>query len=518
MANGQERAGLSTQLKMLLILSLGLLPLGLVAILAAMQSAGDNSERRAAETQALVQIKAQRINSALSRSALTIRAASSALARLPSDTATCTATINRLVRAQNVPSRFALFAGGARPLCTTPGFIPPADLLVSNGRRSIVEIGPDGAGLRFALFDAQGRVEGVGEIPRESLGQLSHLPGTSDDFDLELVQDGRHIQLRDGYSPGALKQTARASAPVADNRLQLDIALAASPLSSMEVLMIALPLLMWLWAIVIVWFIISHALLKPLVRMKEAVVAYHPGEKDFHMPAFRSPAKEIGELGNAFERVTQTVASHEAELEAAVERQTRLVREVHHRVKNNLQVVASLLNIHARGNTDPAVAAAHASIQRRVDALAVVHRNHYAELEENRGVALRSLIAELGSNLRAGAPASASNMAVRLDIAPYYATQDIAVSVAFLVTEVVEFAMLCGARAVTLTLDGQGPSQARLTIQSEALKNSEGCDPIMTERFERVVTGLSRQLRSAIDRDIERGCYSLDLNVQRGER
>ena len=48
----------------------------------------------------------------------------------------------------------------------------------------------------------------------------------------------------------------------------------------------------------------------------------------------------------------------------------------------------------------------------RVDALAVVHRNHYAELEANRGVALKPLLSELGANLRATAPASAAAMQI----------------------------------------------------------------------------------------------------------
>src|SRR3546814_14008725 len=93
---------------------------------------------------------------------------------------------------------------------------------------------------------------------------------------------------------------------------------------------------------------------------------------------------------------------------------------------------------------------AYASIQRRVDALAVVHRNHYAELEENRGVALKPLISELAANLRATAPASAARMPIRLDIEPYYVTQDVAVSVAFLITEIVAFAMLCGGQSVQI--------------------------------------------------------------------
>ena len=192
-----------------------------------------------------------------------------------------------------------------------------------------------------------------------------------------------------------------------------------------------------------------------------------------------------------------------------------MVREVHHRVKNNLQVVASLLNIHSRGSPNEEVAAAYASIQRRVDALAVVHRNHFAELEENRGVALKPLISELAANLRATAPASAIGMSIRLGLEPYYVTQDVAVSVAFLITEIAEYAMLCGAGAVCISLTGEGAveDKARLAIESDSLRPGASSDSILTERFERIVTGLSRQLRSTIDRDLDVGRYTLAVAV-----
>src|SRR4029078_4831478 len=106
-------------------------------------------------------------------------------------------------------------------------------------------------------------------------------------------------------------------------------------------------------------------------------------------------------------------------------------------------------------------AAASPCIQRRVAALAVVHRNHYAELEENRGVALKPLVSELTANLRATAPPRAAGMQIRLDVAPFYATQDAAVSVAFLITEIVEFAMLCGADLVSVVLEAAAPGPAR---------------------------------------------------------
>ena len=59
-------------------------------------------------------------------------------------------------------------------------------------------------------------------------------------------------------------------------------------------------------------------------------------------------ATEIQQLRDAFARAIDRVEESEREMSDALEGQRRLVREVHHRVKNNLQVVASLLNIHGR--------------------------------------------------------------------------------------------------------------------------------------------------------------------------
>jgi two-component sensor histidine kinase len=268
------------------------------------------------------------------------------------------------------------------------------------------------------------------------------------------------------------------------------------------------------------WLIIDRMLLRPLAGMQRAVSAYQPGDRELAIPSLATPAREIGDLGEAFDRVVKTVARHEANLETAVDRQTRLVREVHHRVKNNLQVVASLLNLHSRGSPNEEVAAAYASIQRRVDALAVVHRNHFAELEENKGVALKPLISELAANLRATAPLAAVNMGIRLDVEPYYVNQDVAVSVAFLITELVEYAMFRGASSVAVALrGGEGAGTATLIVESTSLGDSGPSDDPLSDRFERIVTGLSRQLRSTMDRDQEAGRYAISIAViEKGER
>ncbi|HEY0445735.1 MAG TPA: sensor histidine kinase [Allosphingosinicella sp.] len=498
---------------MLLILSLGLFPLGLIAILASIESARDNSERRVERTLSRLEVKAQRINGLLARSASTIRAASAAVSLTPPGSAVCANTLQRLARAQTTPGRFALYASDGSLHCATPGFVPPQPSTHLARQRSVIEITPDGALLRFALFDDLGVLEGMGEFDREALSHLTLLPGTMPDFDLELWQGERRMVLREGYEPGPLSRPVQSMAPVAGERLKLKIVVGAVPVSAAEVLMILLPLMMLIWTAAISWVVLDRLLLKPLARMQRAVSAYRPGDRELDLPRLTTPAREIVDLGQAFDQVTRTVARHEAELEAAIDRQTRLVREVHHRVKNNLQVVASLLNLHARGAASEEVGAAYASIQRRVDALAVVHRNHFAELEENRGVALRSLLSELGANLRATAPTSAAHMQIRLAIEPYHVTQDVAVSVAFLVTEIVEYAMFCGARSVGVSLAGDGAATARLAVESDALQGDAACDERLTDRFDRIITGLSRQLRSSLERDPGAGRYALDISV-----
>jgi len=266
------------------------------------------------------------------------------------------------------------------------------------------------------------------------------------------------------------------------------------------------------------WLVVDRLLLRPLSQMQSAVDRFRPGDGPLNLPRLSTPSMELRALGDAFAKVTTNLANHEAELEQGLARQTRLTREVHHRVKNNLQVVSSLINLHARGATDEAAADAYASIQRRVDALAVVHRNHYAELEENKGVGLRALIGELASNLRATAPPRAAHMTITLDMIPAFVSQDVAVPVAFLITEVAELIMTCdpeGTIAIVLA-PTDTPDRALLSITASGL-NGETCrsHPAL-ERFTRILQGLSRQLRAPLTHDEAIGRYSIAISVVPG--
>ena len=227
-----------------------------------------------------------------------------------------------------------------------------------------------------------------------------------------------------------------------ERRLLARVGTLTENITTVDRLILLLPVLMWVAAALISWLLVSRLLVRPLKRLERAVVRYRPGDAALDLPRKLGPSTEIQELRDAFTRAVTRVDDSEREMTSALEGQRRLVREVHHRVKNNLQVVASLLNIHGRSADTDAARAAYAGIGRRVGALSIVHRSHFAEMEENRGIALRPLVSELAAELRAGAPEAARTLRIDLELDTVSTTQDVAVAVAFLVTEIVEFAML----------------------------------------------------------------------------
>ena len=69
-----------------------------------------------------------------------------------------------------------------------------------------------------------------------------------------------------------------------------------------------------------------------------------------------------------------TARRRAGDLERALAEKTTLLHEVDHRVKNNLQLISSLLLLQARRAEDPAVKQALRSAQSRINAVAIVHR------------------------------------------------------------------------------------------------------------------------------------------------
>ncbi|HEY0271222.1 MAG TPA: histidine kinase dimerization/phosphoacceptor domain -containing protein [Sphingomonas sp.] len=500
-------ARLSTSMKMLIIQSLALLPLGMMASLASLETAHTNRANRELAAHLLAGNSADRLSLFIERSATTLRAAG----RLGAQG--CRRTADALGGTGTGTARVALFDARGALTCASRAFTATLPLRAT-GAGPLVTIDPRDNMLRLIL--ANGTGWGLVEIPRTMLVQASHPNALDGSYDLRLIDaSGGQLRLAQIQSL-PIGHDIVTSLPVANGQLQLVMTIESTPLSANEVLMVLLPILMWVAGAAIGWLVIDRLIFRPLAEMQAAVDLYRLRDGALRLPVLTTPAHELRDLGAALAAAAATIERHEADLEAGLARQTRLTREVHHRVKNNLQVIASLLNIHARGAETPEAVNAYAAIQRRVEALALVHRSHYAELEVNRGVALRPLIGELAANLRASAPQGLASPAITLDLHLFSSHQDVAVPVAFMVTELIEIAMLRmpGARiAIGLTEVEGKPDRARLSVRSPALRRDAAAVDERYERFERVLGGLSRQLRATPERDDDSGLFAIEISV-----
>ncbi|MGX8013208.1 histidine kinase dimerization/phosphoacceptor domain -containing protein [Mesorhizobium sp. ORM8.1] len=138
------------------------------------------------------------------------------------------------------------------------------------------------------------------------------------------------------------------------------------------------------------------------------------------------------------EKFEKAVKERTKELEAALEIQTTLLHEVDHRVKNNLQMVSSLILMQSRATEDEAVKRSLRTMLERIEALSTVHRRFY-QSKDVSNFDVSDFARDLVSDLLAAS--GRSHVGSKLDLAPVIVPAEKATPVALIINELVTNAL-----------------------------------------------------------------------------
>lgn len=161
---------------------------------------------------------------------------------------------------------------------------------------------------------------------------------------------------------------------------------------------IILPLLLWGLAVIAVIAASERVVVRWLEYLDRIASIYTKGRFTVRPVQAHNAPLEIRTLAVTLDQMAAAIEGRDASLRKSIEHKDALMREIHHRVKNNLQVISSLLNMQQRSLTDPAARAAMSDTRQRITALALIYRALYQSADLRR-VDVRLFLEELISQL-----------------------------------------------------------------------------------------------------------------------
>ncbi len=204
---------------------------------------------------------------------------------------------------------------------------------------------------------------------------------------------------------------------------------AASPVA------VALPAaLMWLGSLVLAVLAAEVLVARHIRELRRAIMQFAGGQRTIRPLDLSLAPHEIRDTAAAFVSMTDIILHDEAELENSVHQKEVLLREMHHRVKNNLQLIASIISLQMREMSSGEARTLLKAVQDRVISLATVHKDLYltSDLTEVRA---DELLPDILRQLMTLSSQPDRDVDLRTDLEPVALTADQAVPLALLVAE-----------------------------------------------------------------------------------
>ena len=209
-------------------------------------------------------------------------------------------------------------------------------------------------------------------------------------------------------------------------------------------------------------------------------------------------AAEIYGLAESFNQMADELQDRSQKIADNLDEKDTLMREIHHRVKNNLQIIISLLNMQERKADNAAAIEAISETRTRINAISIVHRGLYESADLRRiDVApfMQRLVASIGDSLSV----DDEDIILTQNVCECQLSADDAIPVALFTVEAITNAVLHGVDRggkINVEIDFAEEGVLRVDVSDDG--KGVGDPQSMRGVGSRLMKGFSRQLSGTL--------------------
>jgi len=175
------------------------------------------------------------------------------------------------------------------------------------------------------------------------------------------------------------------------------------------------------------------------------------------------------ELSQANEQLQREIIERElaaAQLKASLQEKEVLLKEVHHRVKNNFQIISSLLNLQGNYIQNEQCLELFIPSLTRINSMALVHEKLY-QSENLAQVDLAEYVRDLVGNLLSANAVNPEAIALKINIGKIYLGMDVAIPCGLIINELVLNSFkhaFPGVKSGEIRIDGCSESEHKIIL------------------------------------------------------
>lgn len=140
-----------------------------------------------------------------------------------------------------------------------------------------------------------------------------------------------------------------------------------------------LPTIMWISSLIVAFWALNRLVIRHIRKLGRQMRHFALNRTLPRAPLGGFVPTEIVAMEEAFVGMAESILRDEALLEDSLRQKNILLKEVHHRVKNNLQLISSIMNMQIRQAATPDAKRVLQRLQDRILGLATVHKSLYQD-------------------------------------------------------------------------------------------------------------------------------------------